>query len=210
MARRLDAFPEQSGGGQRRYPWSDWTDGDIWEIKRGDDYDVATENMRVNLHLKASALARKVKTSKLRDGTGLVFQFLDSEEMEEVRKKMELDKEATTRAINQLYEDAIEIYERARKEVDIERKDGSTQKYAPIRFKRQIEDGQAEGMLVPTVAKIVKKPTLGFGHLAKAGKKDLMLESLVVDPGKPYHGLFSPKTVQVASARLEDYEERRG
>ena len=28
-------------------------DGSPWEIQRGEDYDVATENMRVNLHMRA-------------------------------------------------------------------------------------------------------------------------------------------------------------
>lgn len=42
------------------------------------DYDVATENMRVNLHMKVDSLFRKVRTRKFDDhrGEGLVFQFL--------------------------------------------------------------------------------------------------------------------------------------
>ena len=38
-----------------------------------------------------------------------------------------------------LYRDALEIYERARREVTIPRKDGSHQKYAAVRYKQQIE-----------------------------------------------------------------------
>jgi hypothetical protein len=57
MAKRLDSFPD---GASRRYPWTEWTDGGVWEIRRGEDYDAATENMRVNLHMKADALTMKV------------------------------------------------------------------------------------------------------------------------------------------------------
>jgi hypothetical protein len=206
MAKRLKAFPDRAAAGVRRYPWPQWTDGGVWEINRGEDYDVATENMRVNLHMKADSLGRKVRTTKVERGSGLVFQFLDSEEMKIVRAKRRESPKRTEDAIARLYEDASEIYERARTEVTIERKDGRRQKYAPIRFKRQIDAGQAEGALVPTVARIVKKPTLGFGHLERAGRPDLMLETLVVDPGRPYHGLFSPATVAIAEQRLRKSE----
>jgi hypothetical protein len=92
--------------------------------------------------------------------------------------------------------------------VTIERKDGRRQKYAAIRFKRQVEAGHSEGTLVPTVARIVKKPTLGFGHLEDAERPDLMLETLVVDAEKPYHSFFSPATVDAAEERLREYNSR--
>jgi hypothetical protein len=207
MAKRLKAFPDGVAAGARRYPWAEWTDGGVWEIRRGDDYDVVTENMRVNLHMKADSLGRKVRTTKIERGSGLVFQFLDSEEMEIVEAKREDSPKETEDALDRLYEDASEIYERARTEVTIERKDGRRQKYAPIRFKRQIDAGRAEGMLVPTVARIVRKPTLGFGHLERAGRPDLMLETLVADRKKPYHSLFSAATVAAAEERLRKSAE---
>jgi len=206
MAKRLKAFPEKAAAGARRYPWPEWTDGGVWEIRHGEDYDVATENMRVNLHMKADSLGRKVRTTKIDQGSGLVFQFLDSEEMTIVRAKRRESPKRIEDALARLYEDASEIYERARTEVTIERKDGRRQKYAPIRFKRQIDAGWEEGMLVPTVARIVKKPTLGFGHLERAGRPDLMLETLVADRKKPYHSLFSPATVATAEERLRKSE----
>jgi hypothetical protein len=38
--------------------------------------------MRINLHMKADSLRRKVRTHKVRDqrGEGLIFQFLESED----------------------------------------------------------------------------------------------------------------------------------
>lgn len=210
MGRRLEQFP---GGGlqaKRRYPWADWTDGSVWQIRSGEDYAVATENMRVNLHIKAESLARKVRTRKFFDeqGEGLIFQFEKSEETEMVEMEMTNDPERTAAALEQLYEDALGIYDRARKEVTIERKDGRTQKYAANRFKQQIDKGRGESVLVPTIARIVRRPTLGFGHLENAERPDLMLETLVLDSSKPYHHLFSGRTVQIARERMDDYKDR--
>lgn len=208
MARRLEAFPEERpSSGSGRYPWRDWTDGGVWEIRRGDDYNVTTENMRVNLHMKASALSRKVRTRKFKDdqGEGLAFQFLASEEQEAVRMAAAEQPAATHDAINQLYADALDIYERARKEVTIGRKDGRRQKYAATRYKQQIEKGYEEGTLVPTVAHIVRQPTLGFGHLEEAGRPDLMVENLVLDVEKPYHRFFTPKSIETARERMSKF-----
>jgi hypothetical protein len=111
-------------------------------------------------------------------------------------------------ALKQLYADAIEIYERARLEVTIERSDGRQQRYAPVRYKQEIERGHQDGTLVPTVARILRRPTLGFSHLEDARRPDLMLETLVLDETKPYHSLFSAKTVELARARMAGYMKR--
>lgn len=110
--------------------------------------------------------------------------------------------DAVESALDALYRDAIEIYERARQEVFIERADGSVQRYAATRYKQQIEKGRAERTLVPTIANIVRKKTLGFGHLERTGRRDLMLETLITDETKPYHRLFSPPTIAIARERL--------
>jgi hypothetical protein len=211
MARRLKKFPEaKEPESRRRYPWPEWADGSAWEIRRGEDYDVATENMRVNLHLKADAQGRKVRTRKISDeeGEGLAFQFIPSEEEESVMKAINEDPSGTAEALERLYEDAAEIYERAREEVLIPRKDGGTQKYAAVRFKQQIDKGREDGTIVPTVARIVRRPTKGFGHLEAAGRDDLMLENLVIDEGKPYHRFFSEETVRVSEARMAELRGR--
>jgi hypothetical protein len=205
VARRLDHFPDgRAPGPLRRYPWAEWTDGSTWAIQRGEDYDVATENMRVNLHLRADALGRKVRTRKIadQDGEGLVFQFSPSEEEELVAMSRKEDSQGTADALEQLYRDALEIYETAREEVLIPRRDGGQQKYAAVRFKQQIDKGREEGTIVSTVARIVRKPTKGFGHLDAAGRHDLMVENLVIDAAKPYHRLFSPETIRVSDERM--------
>ena len=207
MAKRLEQFPDDKAPKtRRRYPWPEWADGSAWEIRRGEDYDVATENMRVNLHLKADSLGQKVRTKKVNDeeGEGLAFQFIPSEEEEIMRASTARDAQGTAEALGLLYDDALGIYDQAREEVLIPRKDGGQQKYAAVRFKQQIDKGREEGTIVPTIARIVRKPTTGFGHLREAGRYDLMVENLVIDPEKPYHRLFSPETVRVAKKRMDD------
>ena len=68
MAKQLEEFPghERAPKTGRSYPWSDWTNGRVWEIRQDEDYDVKTENMRVNLHMKADSLGRKVRTKRSR------------------------------------------------------------------------------------------------------------------------------------------------
>jgi hypothetical protein len=209
MGRRLDAFPGQPSRGQRRYPWGEWADGSTWEIRRGEDYDVATENMRVNLHMKADSLSAKVRTHKFDDdrGEGLIFQFFELEEAEESSVTAEApdDADATTEL---LYQDALDIYERARREVTIPRKDGRRQKYAANRYKQQIDRAYAEHRLVAAIVQIVSRRTEGFGHLEEAERPDLMVETLVLNDSKPYHQLFPTTTVQAARERMAQYAAR--
>ena len=207
MGRRLDTFPGEAPRGQRKYPWDEWTDGSTWEIRRGEDYDVATENMRVNLHMKADSLRCKVRTHKFEDddqSEGLIFRFFDFEP----ETAMKDDSDGTDAVVELLYRDALEIYERARREVTIPRKDGRRQKYAANRYKQQIDKAHADHKLVSAISRIVSRSTQGFGHLEEAERPDLMVETLVLDASKPYHWLFSATTVQIARERMAQYRAR--
>src|SRR4051812_21327676 len=114
----------------------------------------------------------------------------------------------TPSALEQLYEDALDLYERARAEVIIPRNDGGRQHYAPVRYNQQIERAYRDGELVPAIARIICRRTAGFGHLEDANRPDLMLETLVLDRGKPYHRPFTVKTVQIAQQRMAEYDQR--
>jgi hypothetical protein len=119
-----------------------------------------------------------------------------------------MNEESARDALEQLYEDAIEIYERARAEVTIPRRDGTRQKYAAVRYKQQIERAYENNELVPAIARTIKQVTTGFSHLEAAGRPDLMLETLVLDRTKPSHRLFDPKTVRIAQQRMLEYAAR--
>ena len=203
MAHRLASFDELGQGQPRRYPWAEWADGSPWEIRRGEDYDIATENMRVNFHMKAKQLGSKVRTRKVTDpnGEGLIFQFLGEMEgngMASGTGGNEVAEEA-------LYEDCCYIYERARQEVTFTRSDGRKQKYAAIRFMRKMNKAHEEGWLVAAASSTVEHRTGGFGRLEEAERDDLMLENFILDDSKPYHHLFKPHTLQVASNRMDEY-----
>lgn len=213
MAKRLEAFPDGDFRPMRRYPWAEWTDGSVWEIRKGDDYDVPTENMRVNLHMQGDAKALKVRTKKVRDqlGEGLVFQFFDPEGEEAAALLATATETELERAMDQLYDDAMEIYEVARREVMIPRSDGRQQRYAAVRYKQQIEAVKDnKPLLVSVIAGIVKKRTSGFDHLAAADRPDLMVENLVLDPRRLYHRYFTASTKEVARKRMQELGHPHG
>jgi hypothetical protein len=114
-----------------------------------------------------------------------------------------LAKEAGTPENAQLYSDLLAIYETAKAEVTITEDDGSERPYVATRFKQAIDRGQREGTLVPVVGRIVRGPTEGFGRLAEAGRRDLMVETLVLDESKPYHRFFTAKSKELAQANLD-------
>ena len=114
-------------------------------------------------------------------------------------------------AMGVLYKDAMEIYERARREVTIPRSDGRRQAYAAVRYKQQIEGVKDnKSMLVTVIANIIKKRTSGFDHLAEANRPDLMVENLVLDKTKPYHRFFTQNTRNVAQQRMSEFYGRNG
>lgn len=110
----------------------------------------------------------------------------------------------------ELYADLREIYETAKNEVRISNDDGSERPYVATRFKQAIDRGRAEGTLVPVVSRIVNGPTEGFSRLAEAGRRDLMVETLVLDETKKYHRFFTSKTKDLARKNLDSYDAEQG
>jgi hypothetical protein len=96
LAEELDDFnwDGHGKGGPGKYAWARWIKGDIWRIKRGEDYDIPTENMRVTLHAKADQKGLKVRTRKVPlpsdpdhgKWEGLVFQFFSEEDEAEAEE----------------------------------------------------------------------------------------------------------------------------
>lgn len=207
MATQLNSFPGRRGP-QGRYPWDEWTNGRPWRITRGEDYDVPTENMRVNLHMRASSMGRKVKTRKIADdqGEGLIFQFIPDEAEQVVAaepKNGQLDDDALLEA---LHADTVEIYDRARREVRYTTQLGHSRMYAAVRFKQKVDRAYAAGSLQELVAAVNKwvrsEPTHGFMILKEAGRLDISVERLVLKEDKPYHHLFPATTLQRAREKL--------
>ena len=84
MGQRLDVFefaPPRPAGRAPKYPWDEWTDGSIWQILRGRDYDVETRSIQATLFSHATFSELRVRTRRVFvDGhDGLVFQFFARE-----------------------------------------------------------------------------------------------------------------------------------
>lgn len=130
-------------------------------------------------------------------------------ESELLHLDQELAAAAGTPAENaQLYADLLEIYEIAKSEVTIISDDGSERPYIAHRFKQAIDRGNAEGTLVPVVSRIVNGPTEGFNRLAEADRRDLIVETLVLDETKTYHRFFTAKTKALAQQNLDRYDSK--
>lgn len=59
-----------------RYPWDEWTDGRIWRIHRGIDYDCQTDSMGGNLYRHAERWQLRVVVHLSDDS--IVFRFTQS------------------------------------------------------------------------------------------------------------------------------------
>lgn len=112
-------------------------------------------------------------------------------------------------AVEALYADLVEFYERTKNEVRIPAPAGGTRPYVASYFKRAIDQSHGKDGPVPVVAGMVKRKTEGFNHLADQHRPDLMVEQLVVDTTKPYHRLFTAETVAHAQRNLDDYYASR-
>jgi hypothetical protein len=57
---------------------------------------------------------------------------------------------------------------------------------------------------------MTRRRTHGLGILAEAGRRDLMVETrIVLDETRPYHFLFSERTVALARERLRALDSSR-
>jgi hypothetical protein len=73
MSKILDQLPKSQTGFDSRYPWADWTDGRVWQIKRGEDFTIRPTVMYAQLGVHASRHGLKV-VKRLR-GDVIAFQF---------------------------------------------------------------------------------------------------------------------------------------
>lgn len=75
MAERIKAMLPRA-----LYPWSEWMDGNAWEIERGKDFpaEMPLNNFVNAMHTKAKKKGMKVKTKKV--GEKIQFQFYTPEE----------------------------------------------------------------------------------------------------------------------------------
>lgn len=79
MARTLEDFDFASAHGNAKYPWADWSNGETWQIERGQDFDCDVDVMRGQIIVRARKDGRRVETRVVREPGGsdqVVFRFL--------------------------------------------------------------------------------------------------------------------------------------
>ena len=76
MAETIEAFDFERGR-RAKYPWKEWTDGQIWKVEQGVDFHCSPESLRYSVHGRARVLGRKAHTAVV-DDKHVVFQFLGS------------------------------------------------------------------------------------------------------------------------------------
>jgi hypothetical protein len=89
----------------------------------------------------------------------------------------------------------------------LRKKDGSP--YNPSGFRLQLEGNRGSGEPLLIVKSLCKSGTEGFETIEENDRRDLTVESLVVDKTKRYHSLFPTETVRLATERLERFNPSR-
>lgn len=76
MAVKLKSFEFTRTSGRYSYPWDQWTDGSIWKVKRGEDFNTSQTNFGASVYDKARKIGKKVRVKNEPDDV-VVFQFFD-------------------------------------------------------------------------------------------------------------------------------------
>lgn len=108
------------------------------------------------------------------------------------------DKARLVQDLQQIYDDTVAA--------NLPRADG--EQYYPTRLLVAIKAArEGERDPVKVVSDTIRRHTDGLDILLEAGRVDLTLEWLVSDTSKPYHDLFSRKSVDLARARIEAFRD---
>ena len=62
MARVVSSFPRKD---RSKYPWSQWFDGQVWELEKGADFDCTPTSVRTSALSAAFRRGIKVRTSQM-------------------------------------------------------------------------------------------------------------------------------------------------
>lgn len=82
MAETLEAHDFKNGHGNQKYPWADWGNGDVWRIKKGEDFEVAPRVMQGQIKVRGTKEGRRTVTNVQDDSVVFAFQRTDETEAE--------------------------------------------------------------------------------------------------------------------------------
>jgi len=67
MAEVLDSyqFRDPSPPSSVRYPWDEWTNGQVWELRRGVDFDIELRDMAREFRRAAAKRGKRARTARV-------------------------------------------------------------------------------------------------------------------------------------------------
>jgi hypothetical protein len=116
---------------------------------------------------------------------------------EEIATSHSQSREAHKRA---LMDGLWDIYHRTR-DAKLRKPDGSI--YTPSGLRLELEGKRGPTEPVKIACNLCKGETDGFEEMIRLGHRDLTVESLLIDPDKPYHTLIPEEIRRVSAERLE-------
>lgn len=81
MASVLDEWPAEAINMSTRYPWEDWTNGQVWKILRGEDFNSTMDAMTHTLYRAAKRTGLRVRVHMDRQLEYFIFQFYMNEDL---------------------------------------------------------------------------------------------------------------------------------
>lgn len=72
MSQKLESFKFNSSSS---YPWSEWFDGSIYQIKQHEDFECELTSMRSMIHSRAAQREGSVQTSVDKKNKTITFKF---------------------------------------------------------------------------------------------------------------------------------------
>jgi hypothetical protein len=76
MAKVLDSFPDAAKHSRENYPWDEWLDGKIRELRAGEDFWIKRQSFRARAMQKAYDRGGTVRMANMDDGKTIVLQFV--------------------------------------------------------------------------------------------------------------------------------------
>lgn len=76
MAEILDTWPTITRTRQSRYPWSEWTNGQIWQVKAGEDFESNIKTFVQGLYAYGKRHGLKVEVRTDMDNDIAAFRFV--------------------------------------------------------------------------------------------------------------------------------------
>lgn len=73
MARKLTGFTIQRTR-KSAYPWEQWTDGEVWEVRRNEDFTCTVPSMLAALWTRAKKMEMKAEVAS--QGDVVQFRFV--------------------------------------------------------------------------------------------------------------------------------------